>query len=116
MNRMGPVVLVLATANAVIAASMAGAFAAVAVFLTLLAAGFLVFRLRRAPAEADAPPPGPVGAEAIAIGGHGAQLLVRIGMRDWPARSTPGAAPPRYGDPVRVLAVEDGVLVVRPLP
>lgn len=113
MNRMGPVVLVLATANALIAAAMAGAFAAVAVFLALLAAGFLAFRLRRAPAEADAPPAGPVGAEAVAIGGDGAQLIVRLGMRDWPARPAPGAAPPRYGDRVRVLAVEDGVLVVR---
>lgn len=116
MNRMGPVVLVLATANAVIAASMAGAGAAVAVFLALLAAGFLVFRLRRSPAEGDAPSAGPVGAEAVAIGRQGANLLVRVGARDWPARPAEGAAQPGYGDRLRVMAVEDGVLVVRPLP
>lgn len=115
MNRMGPVVLVLATANAVLAAAMAGAVAAVAVFLALLAAGFLVFRLRRTPAEAEAPSAGPVGAEAIAIGQQGAHLLVRIGARDWPARPAAGVVQPGYGDRVRVMAVEDGVLVVRPL-
>ena len=115
MNRMGPLVLVLATANAVIAAAMAGALAAVAVFLALLAAGFLAFRLRGPAVEADAPPAGPVGAEAIAIGRDGAHLLVRIGVRDWPARPAAGTAAPGYGDRVRVVAVEDGVLVVRPL-
>jgi membrane protein implicated in regulation of membrane protease activity len=122
MNRMGPLVLVLATANAVLAASMAGALAAVAVFLVLVAAGFLFFRLRR-PEAAPAPAPrpdvarqaGPVGAEAITIGRQGAYLLVRVGTRDWPARPADGAALPRYGDPVRVVGADGAVLVVRPL-
>ena len=113
MNRMGPLVLVLATANALAAAAMAGAVAAVVIFLGIIAAGFLWFRSRPAEGEEDAQPAGPVGRRALAIGRQGAQLLVRLDGRDWPARMADGTAMLGYGDPVRVVAVEGTVLVVR---
>jgi membrane protein implicated in regulation of membrane protease activity len=119
MNRMGPMILVLATANAVAAAAMAGAVAAVAVFVGLIAAGFLFFRWQRgAPAPDAAPEPraaaGPVGRQGVTMGRQGAYLLVRLDGRDWPARPAPGANMPGYGDPVRIDAVEGAVLIVRP--
>lgn len=114
MNRMGPLVLVLATANALAAAAMAGAVAAVVIFIGIIAAGFLWFRSRPTDGEEEAQPPGPVGRRAMAIGRQGAQLLVRLDGRDWPARTADGAAVLGYGDPVRVVAVDGTVLVVRP--
>lgn len=124
MNRMGPMILVLATANAVAAAAMAGAVAAIVIFLGLLGAGFLFLRWQRGGAEpgAAAPPALPpvaprapaIGREALTMGRQGAFLLVRLDGRDWPARPAAGAALPGYGDTVRVEAVEGAVLVVRP--
>lgn len=115
MNRMGPLVLVLATANALAAAAMAGAVAAVVIFIGIVAAGFLWFRSRPAAEEEDAAQPaGPAGRRAMAIGRQGAYLLVRLDGRDWPARTADGTAALGYGDPVRVVAVEGVVLVVRP--
>ena len=114
MNRMGPLVLVLATANALAAAAMAGAVAAVVIFLGIIAAGFLWFRSRPTAAEEDAQPAGPIGRRAMVIGRQGAQLLVRLDGRDGPARMADGTAMLGYGDPVRVVAVEGTVLVVRP--
>jgi membrane protein implicated in regulation of membrane protease activity len=115
MNRMGPLVLVLATANALAAAAMAGAVAAVVIFIGIIAAGFLWFRTRPTAAEEeDAQPAGPVGRRAMVIGRQGAQLLVRLDGRDGPARMADGTAMLGYGDPVRVVAVEGAVLVVRP--
>jgi membrane protein implicated in regulation of membrane protease activity len=114
MNRMGPLVLVLATANALAAAAMAGAVAAVVIFLGIIAAGFLWFRSRPAEEEEPAQPEGPAGRRAMAIGRQGAHLLVRLDGRDWPARTADGTAALGYGDPVRVVAVDGMVLIVRP--
>lgn len=114
MNRMGPLVLVLATANALAAAAMAGAVAAVVIFLGIVAAGFLWFRSRPAEENETTQPAGPVGRRAMAIGRQGAQLLVRLDGRDWPARMEDGNSALGYGDPVRVVAVDGMVLVVRP--
>jgi membrane protein implicated in regulation of membrane protease activity len=114
MNRMGPVVLVLATANALLAASMAGAVVAVVVFLVLLGTGFLFWRGRPGAEPATEQAAGPVGQRAVMIGRQGAYLLVRLGTRDWPASTAQGAPLPGYGDTVRVEAIEGAVLIVRP--
>jgi membrane protein implicated in regulation of membrane protease activity len=114
MNRMGPLVLVLATANALAAAAMAGAMAALVIFIGIVAAGFLWFRSRPEAAEDTPQPAGPAGRRAMAIGRQGAQLLVRLDGRDWPARTADGTAAIGYGDPVRVVAVDGTVLVVQP--
>lgn len=114
MNRMGPLVLILAAANALAAAAMAGAVAAVVIFIGIVAAGYLWFRNRPGEQE-DAPrATGPVGRRGLAIGRQGAYLLVRLDARDWPARPDDGVAIPGYGDPVRVVGVDGAVLVVRP--
>lgn len=114
MNRMGPLVLVLATANALAAAAMAGAVAAVVIFIGIVVAGFLWFRSRPTTEEDAVQPAGPAGRRAMAIGRQGNRLLVRLDGRDWPARMADGTASLGYGDLVRVVAVEGTVLIVRP--
>jgi membrane protein implicated in regulation of membrane protease activity len=121
MNRMGPLILILATANALAGAAVAGAGAAVVVFIGIVAAGWLFFRNRGEAAESDTPRHpaaeangvGRQAAEAIVIARQGAQLLVRVGGRDRLARPAAGSALPGYGDAVVIEGTEGDLLVVR---
>lgn len=115
MNHMGTVILVLATANALAGAAMAGAGAAVVIFIGIVAAGWLVFRKRGEHPE-SAPAQRAAATEAIVVGRQGAQLLVRVGGRDRPARAAAGSALPGYGDPVAIEGTEGDILVVRVVP
>lgn len=113
MNRMGPVVLILAAANALAGAAVAGAGAAIIVFIGIVAAGWLFFRTRQPPDSAV--PQRPAVAQALVIGRQGVgQLLVRVGGRDRLARPVAGSPMPGYGDAVVILGAEGDVLVVRP--
>jgi membrane protein implicated in regulation of membrane protease activity len=111
MNRMGPVILVLATANALAGAAMAGAGAAIVVFIGIVAAGWLFFRNREAPDSMT--PQRPAMAQALVVGRQGGQVLVRIGGRDRLARPAAGSPIPGYGDAVVIEGTEGEVLVVR---
>ena len=90
--------------------------AAVAAFLTFLAAGIgmsLVSRRRRGPAmRLNAPEAGLAGRSATVIARDGVALRVRLGDSDWPARVPRGVAVPEVGAAVRVEAVDGVVLVV----
>ena len=111
MNRMGPVILVLATANALAGAAVAGAGAAIVVFIGIVAAGWLFFRNREAPDSVA--PQRPAVAQALVVGRQGGQVLVRVGGRDRLARPAVGSAIPGYGDTVVIEGTEGEVLVVR---
>jgi membrane protein implicated in regulation of membrane protease activity len=111
MNRMGPVVLILAAANALAGAAVAGAGAAIVVFIGIVAAGWLFFRNRDTPDSTA--PQRPAVVQAIVIGRQGGQLLVRAGGRDRPARPAAGSPILGYGDAVVIEGTEGEVLVVR---
>jgi membrane protein implicated in regulation of membrane protease activity len=111
MNRMGPVILILAATNALAGAALAGAGAAIVVFIGIVAAGWLFFRNRKAP-ESGAPQR-PAMPPALVVGRQGGQVLVRIGGRDRLARLAAGSAMPGYGDAVVIEGTEGEVLVVR---
>ena len=113
MNRMGPVILVLAAANALAGAAVAGAGAAIVVFIGIVAAGWLFFRNREAPDSVA--PQRPAAAQALVVGRQGGQVLVRVGGRDRLARPAAGSAMPGYGDAVVIEGTEGEVLVVRPV-
>ena len=92
--------------------------AAVAAFLTFLAAGIgmsVEARRRRGPAmRLNAPEAGLAGRMATVIAVEGSALRVRVGDSDWPARVPRGAAVPEVGAAVRVDGVDGMVLVVVP--
>jgi membrane protein implicated in regulation of membrane protease activity len=111
MNRMGPVILVLAAANALAGAAVAGAGAAIVVFIGIVAAGWLFFRNRESPDAVASQHP--AVAQALVVGRQGGQVLVRIGGRDRLARPAAGSAMPGYGDTVTIEGTEGEVLVVR---
>lgn len=91
---------------------------AVAAFLGLLAAGIAVslwLRPRRGPSQqVNAPHAGLAGRHATVLSIAGAELRVRLGDSDWPARLAGGTAMPEIGAAVRVEAVDGTILVVRP--
>jgi membrane protein implicated in regulation of membrane protease activity len=111
MNRMGPVILVLATANALAGAAVAGAGAAIVVFIGIVAAGWLFFHSRAA--SDSAAPQRPAVAQGLVVGRQGGLVLVRVGGRDQLARPTAGSPMPGYGDAVVIEGTEGEVLVVR---
>jgi hypothetical protein len=90
---------------------------AVAVFLALLALGIgisLWLRPKRGPShQVNAPHAGLAGRQATVMSVEGAELRVRLGDSDWPARLAGGAAMPEAGAVVRVQAVDGTVLIVR---
>ena len=92
--------------------------AVVAVFLGLLAAGIaLALRLKaRRPAVAvNTPGAGLVGRHGMLLPMEGADLRVRIGDSDWPARLPADVKVPEAPLRVRVEGVAGTVLVVRPI-
>lgn len=94
-----------------------GFAAAVAAFVTLLAAGIaisVVAKRRGGPAHrVNAPEAGLAGRQATVIAADGSTLRVRVGDSDWAARVPRGALMPAVGSAVRVEAVDGTVLVVR---
>jgi membrane protein implicated in regulation of membrane protease activity len=89
-----------------------------AVFLALLAGGIaLALRLkgRRPPVRVNTPDAGLVGRHGMLLPMEGAELRVRIGDSDWPARLPRGVRVPDAPMRVRVEGVEGTVLVVRPI-
>ncbi|MCB4824319.1 NfeD family protein [Roseicella aerolata] len=92
--------------------------AVVAVFIALLAGGItLSLRLkgRRPPVRVNTPDAGLVGRHGMLLPMDGAELRVRIGDSDWPARLPRDVKVPDAPMRVRVEGVEGTVLVVRPL-
>ncbi len=90
----------------------------VAVFIALLAGGIaLSLRLkgRRPPVRVNTPDAGLVGRHGMLLPMEGAELRVRIGDSDWPARLPRDVKVPDAPMRVRVEGVEGTVLVVRPL-
>lgn len=92
----------------------------VAIFLGLLAGGILLAlrlqkRGRRPPARVNTPDAGLVGRQGMLQPMEGAELRVRIGDSDWPARLPHDVRVPDAPMRVRVEGVDGTVLVVRPV-
>lgn len=91
---------------------------AVAVFIVLLAGGiWTALRLRRERRPAprlNVPEAGLVGRHGTLLPFDGAQLRVRLGDSEWPARLPPGVRVPEGAVAVRIEGVDGVTLVVRP--
>lgn len=88
------------------------------VFLGLLGSGIalaLTQKRRHPPAPVNAPGAGLVGRHGMLQPMEGAQLRVRVGDSDWPARLPREVRVPDVPVRVRVEGVEGTALVVRPI-